>query len=65
MKTSELIAEQSDQMQELFAYIEHAQENLLLVFQGRFKSDQGFDSVINYLECASNLANIIKKSNKI
>lgn len=51
-ETSELIAKQSEIRQDLFAYIEHAQEDLLLVFDNVDTKDQNMKSVRSYLGSA-------------
>lgn len=59
LSTSELMAKQSDSMQEMLCYIEHAEEDALLVCEGRGTKDQDLNSVVSYLESAVEVAKIL------
>lgn len=48
--------ELDDKTQDLLAYIEHAQEDLMLVCSGRSTRDQDMNSVVAYLESAVEVA---------
>ena len=55
---SEILARQTDEMQELYACIEHAEEDLLLVCQGKTSEHQDMNSVVAYLESAVEVAKL-------